>query len=140
MALHYAASTVQTAAAAVVALHLWNDLQHPFKGDSKLQQLLAGIDACGICGSRAPKFIVDSNFVCGMVERFLAKYPVFRDEWFDPWNRGGDKSVILLRGVAMVCLHKRHLPNETCFSYKYRTRCLHHLVGDRFALQTCWYP
>ena len=102
MALHYAASTVQTAAAAVVALHLWNDLQHPFKGDSRLQQLLAGIDACGICGSRAPKFIVDSNFVCGMVERFLAKYPVFRDEWFDPWVRSGDKSVVLLRGVAIV--------------------------------------
>ena len=102
MALHYSAGTVSVAAAAIVAMHAWNDLPHPFKGDTKMKQVLGGIASCGVCGSRAPKFIVDSSFVVGMVELFLEDYPFFDAEWFDPWRRDGSQSVIWLRSVALV--------------------------------------
>ena len=102
MALSYAASTVSVAAAAIVAIHAWNGLPHPFKGDARLKQILGGIESCGICGSRAPKYIVDSSFVVGMVEAFLEEYPFFDTEWFDPWRRDGSRSVMWLRSVALV--------------------------------------
>ena len=102
MALSYAASTVSVAASAIVAMHVWNGLPHPFKGDVFVKQVLDGIESCGICGSRAPKFIVDSSFIVGMTERFLTDYPWFDADWFDPWRRGGGKSVIWMRAVALV--------------------------------------
>ena len=102
MALSYAASTVSVAASAIVAMHVWNGLPHPFKGDVFVKQVLDGIESCGICGSRAPKFIVDSSFIVGMTERFLTDYPWFDADWFDPWRRDGGKSVIWMRAVALV--------------------------------------
>ena len=102
MALHYAAGTVTVAAAAVVAMHAWNNFPHPFKGDAKLKQILGGIESCGICGARAPKYIVDSTFVVRMAELFLEDYPFFCGDWFDPWRRDGSQSVIWLRAVALV--------------------------------------
>ena len=100
MALHYAATTVGTAAAAVVAVHVLNGYPHPMK-EQEIVHLLAGVKAVGIVGSRAPKYIVDSNFVVGMVDLFLAEFPCFRSRWFDPTRRNST-SVMWMRGVALV--------------------------------------
>ena len=101
--LYYAASTVATAAAALVAMHLWNDHEHPFKNDVMLKQTLDAVDKVGICRLQAPKYIVDSNFIVRMCEIFLKEYPFFRKEWFDPTVKGG-KSIIMLRSIAIVLL------------------------------------
>ena len=77
------------AASAIVAMYAWNGLPHLFKGNVSVKQVLDGIESCGICGSRAPKFIVDSSFIVGMAESFLADYPWFDADWFDPWRRDG---------------------------------------------------
>ena len=100
MALHYAATTVGTAAAAVVAVHVLNGYAHPMQ-DKEIGHLLAGVKAVGIVGSRAPKYIVDSNFVVGMVDLFLGEFPYFRERWFDPTRKNCD-SVRWMRGVALV--------------------------------------
>ena len=100
MALHYAATTVGTAAAAVVAVHVLNGCAHPMQ-EREIVHLLAGVKAVGIVGSRAPKYIVDSNFVVGMVDLFLEKFPYFRSKWFDPTRKNSD-SVMWMRGVALV--------------------------------------
>ena len=100
MALHYAATTVGTAAAAVVAVHVLNGYAHPMQ-DKEIGHLLAGVKAVGIVGSRAAKYIVDSNFVVGMVDLFLGEFPYFREKWFDPTKKNCD-SVRWMRGVALV--------------------------------------
>ena len=103
MTLNYAASTVATAAAGLVAMHLWNDHPHPFCNEVGLKQMLEGVEKCGICRQSAPKFIVDSNFIVSMCTMFLEKYPFFRKEWFDPTVKGG-KSILWLRQVGLVLL------------------------------------
>jgi integrase len=103
MTLYYAASTVATAAAALVAMHLWNDHEHPFRTEIGLKQMLEAIQKVGICRQMAPKYIVDSNFIVSMCKLFLDEYPFFRKEWFDPWAKGS-KSVIIMRSVGLVLL------------------------------------
>ena len=100
MALHYAAATVGTAAAGVVAIHVLNGYPHPMK-ELELVHMLEGIKAVGICGKRAPKFIVDANFIVGMVQLFLDEYPYYRDKWFNPFV-ARSRSVMWMRGVALV--------------------------------------
>ena len=100
MALHYAAATVGTAAAGVVAVHVLNGHPHPMR-ELEIVHLLAGIKAVGICGVRAPKFIVDANFIVGMVEQFLDEFPYYRSNWFDPLAKES-RSVMWMRGVALV--------------------------------------
>jgi hypothetical protein len=103
MTLYYAAGTVATAAAALVAMHLWNDYEHPFRNDVELKQILESIGKVGICRSMPPKYIVDSNFIVRMCDLFLGQFPFFRSEWFDPTVKGS-KGIILLRSVAIVLL------------------------------------
>ena len=103
MTIHYAASTVATGAAALVAMHLWNDYPHPFRNDVELKQLLEGVEKCGICRGQIPKYIVDSNFIVKMCKLFLDEFPFFRKEWFDPSVKGG-RGIIKMRSVGLVLL------------------------------------
>ena len=103
LACHYAASTVQVAAAAVHAIHRLNGCKPPLKDCERLQDIMTGIEKCGIVGTRCPKYIVDSNFVAKMVSDFTAEFPSFIPRLFDPratTTGDADRSIMWLRGTG----------------------------------------
>ena len=60
------------AVAAVVAIHRLNGFKNPFKDKLALEDLLKGVEACGLVGGRVQKCIVDAKFLAGLVEQFNA--------------------------------------------------------------------
>ena len=105
LSLHYAASTVQISAHAIVAIHKLNCCDNPLS--DKLKSLLKAIAAVGACGSRCKKFIVDGSFVVAMCSKFLEEYPVYDNSIFDPSLKpmvDEDRSIMWLRAVAIILL------------------------------------
>lgn len=103
LACHYAASTVQVAAAAVHAIHRLNGYKPPLKDCDKLQDIMAGIVKCGIVGTRCPKYIVDGNFIARVVDEFTTDFPAFIPRLFDPTVAtagNADMSIMWLRGTG----------------------------------------
>ena len=107
LACYYSKSTVSIAVASVVALSKHNGHKHPVKTSQKVQLLLHGIDRTGLAGLKAPKFIIDQQFVVKMCTVFLEHFPIFDASLFDPnVHQSGPfgKSIVLLRGVSMILL------------------------------------
>ena len=108
LACYYSKSTVSIAVASVVALSKHNGYSHPVKSSQRVQLILHGIDRTGLAGLKAPKFIIDQQFVVKMCKLFLDKFPVFDASLFDPTVRPVSgkwgKTIVLLRGVAMILL------------------------------------
>ena len=107
LACYYSKSTVAIATASVVALCKHNRCDHPVKSSQAVQQLLHGIDRTGLAGLKAPKFIIDHQFIIKMGKAFIQQFPVFDPTLFDPLVRKSGswgKSIVLLRGVAMILL------------------------------------
>ena len=105
LSLHYAASTVQISAHAIVAIHRLNCCDNPLS--DKLKSLLKAIAAVGACGSRCKKFIVDGSFVVAMCSKFLEEYPAYDNSIFDPSLKptvDEDRSIMWLRAVAIILL------------------------------------
>ena len=105
LAVHYSISTVNIAVAALAALHGWNGFDNPIKNDSVLQDLLKSIEKSGLAGTRSKKFVVDESFVVRMCSYFVADYPCFDKEVFDPWRAAStdvERSVMWLRGLCMI--------------------------------------
>ena len=103
MAMKYAPSSVRQAAAAITALHRWNNMQHPLQNVEEIEDLLSAIDKCGITGASRQKLVVDGNFVTRMCEQFLSVYPVFHSNVFNVADRKS-QSILRLRQVGMVLL------------------------------------
>lgn len=102
LAMHYAVSSVKIAASAVVAVHRLNNKKNPFRNSMVLEDMLKGVEQCGLVGVQAQKCIVDPKFLARLVEQFSAEYPVFDRDIFDPAVEG--ESVIWLRSTVLTVL------------------------------------
>lgn len=102
LALHYAVGSVHMAVAAIVAIHRLNGFKNPFKDKLALEDLLKGVEACGLVGGRVQKCIVDAKFLAGLVEQFTGDFPQFDPILFDPTLEG--RTVIWLRSTVLTVL------------------------------------
>ena len=78
----YAQSTVQIAAAAVIAVHRVNQLESP-SASTMVTDILASLRQNGRIGMACKKFIIDPSFVVQM-SAFLSEYPVWDSSLFNP--------------------------------------------------------
>ena len=103
---HYAQSTVQIAAAAVIAVHRFNQFESP-STCTVVTDILASLRQNGRIGMACKKFIIDPSFVVQMSEAFLSEYPVWDASLFNPLAAcvpSANSSLTVFKGMSVACM------------------------------------